>query len=339
MKDKNIPNRAFTCLLIGLLPDEHVEKLSSFLKKEGFNVFILDLEPKNRKNFYIRWSNIDGIDPRFTADDGVSFSFSEIDCVFWRVKTFHLSPPFDKDLTPDDHFRFREWCRFVESLPALLPNAVWLNNPSAEKIADNKILQLTIAKEMGLHVPKTIISNNNDDLLSLFYDSRVVYKTLSQPMHDANNIILTTEISKDAIKNGKFYLESCPNQLQNYVDKKYELRILIILSEIISIKVNSQNSETAKIDWRTEQLNKEIFEISEIPESLKINLLSLCERLNLNLAVVDVIIDKCGNPVFLEINPGGQWAWLDRYFNNSLTTLVARSIRNFLTYRYQGIAL
>ena len=37
----------------------------------------------------------------------------------------------------------------------------------------------------------------------------------------------------------------------------------------------------------------------------------LMQRLNLNYGAIDFVLDKQGNYVFLEINPNGQWAWIE----------------------------
>ena len=38
----------------------------------------------------------------------------------------------------------------------------------------------------------------------------------------------------------------------------------------------------------------------------------LFEKINLNTGSADLILDKNGNYIFLEINPNGQWAWIEK---------------------------
>ena len=54
--------------------------------------------------------------------------------------------------------------------------------------------------------------------------------------------------------------------------------------------------------------------------------LSLLKTLNLRFGAIDFILDKKGNYIFLEINPNGQWAWIEKQtgyeISNEITNLL-----------------
>ncbi len=47
------------------------------------------------------------------------------------------------------------------------------------------------------------------------------------------------------------------------------------------------------------------------PACVKAALMQLVRSYHLRFAAIDMIVDKQGAWIFLEINPNGQWAWLD----------------------------
>ena len=40
--------------------------------------------------------------------------------------------------------------------------------------------------------------------------------------------------------------------------------------------------------------------------------LKLTKKLELNFSAIDLILDKNKDYIFLEINPNGQWAWIEK---------------------------
>ena len=77
---------------------------------------------------------------------------------------------------------------------------------------------------------------------------------------------------------------------------------------VFSAGVNSQTRESTKTDWRKEKLE---FFIEDIPVEIKEKCILLVKNLNLKFGAIDLIKDKNGNYIFLEINPNGQWAWIE----------------------------
>ena len=53
------------------------------------------------------------------------------------------------------------------------------------------------------------------------------------------------------------------------------------------------------------------FQQTEIPKSIELKCIELVKRLELKFGAIDLIKDKNDNFVFLEINPNGQWAWIE----------------------------
>jgi hypothetical protein len=63
-----------------------------------------------------------------------------------------------------------------------------------------------------------------------------------------------------------------------------------------------------------------------LPQSLCESTRSIMRDLNLQYGRLDLLVSDatCSNPVFLEVNPNGQWAWLDPRRDNGLFDAVVQ---------------
>ena len=96
--------------------------------------------------------------------------------------------------------------------------------------------------------------------------------------------------------------------MQNCISKEYELRITIVGDKVFSAKVNSQENKNTLTDWRKE---KNPFVIYELPTEIEQKCIQLTKKLNISFGAIDLVRDKNGDYIFLEINPNGQWAWIE----------------------------
>jgi glutathione synthase/RimK-type ligase-like ATP-grasp enzyme len=48
-----------------------------------------------------------------------------------------------------------------------------------------------------------------------------------------------------------------------------------------------------------------------LPSAIQAKLLALMDRLGLVFGCVDIILTPAGEYVFLEVNPSGQWGWIE----------------------------
>ena len=65
------------------------------------------------------------------------------------------------ELSVSEQLERNQWSAFLRNL-IIFKNANWINNPVCTYRAENKLYQLCIAKESGLLVPTTYVSNSGD---------------------------------------------------------------------------------------------------------------------------------------------------------------------------------
>jgi glutathione synthase/RimK-type ligase-like ATP-grasp enzyme len=79
--------------------------------------------------------------------------------------------------------------------------------------------------------------------------------------------------------------------------------------KIFSARINSQANENTRKDWRGGDYQMGPF---SLPEQVETSLLRLMDSFGINFASLDMILTPEGEFVFLELNPNGQWLWLER---------------------------
>lgn len=65
-------------------------------------------------------------------------------------------------------------------------------------------------------------------------------------------------------------------------------------------------------DWRRAYVAGGLrFEVFDLPKTLQSKCVEITKALGLNFGAIDLLLDKKGKYWFLEINPNGQWAFIE----------------------------
>ncbi len=223
--------------------------------------------------------------------------------VYYRAPTY-FRETFLKQFSAEDQLYNSQWMSFIRNL-TFFEDAKWMNNPVDTYKAENKILQLKYAKEVGLRIPDTLITNNNN---FKFNKPNVAVKSLDTALFsiDGKEAFFYTNIL--SIKEFKAYdISLFPVIIQHNLDPKVDYRVTIAGNKVYSTLI-SENGKGISGDWRKKKdtLN---FVDCEMPDSIKEKCLRLLKKLNLNFGGIDLV--KYDNDFyFIEINPTGEWAWL-----------------------------
>lgn len=229
-------------------------------------------------------------------------------------------------------------------------NALWVNAREAEIKSNDKPFQLIKAREVGFEIPKTLITNNPNEVVNFYNQSttKIIFKPLSgvsyQPIDytkevydsyshkfkikpyiaktPSNNPIVFTQFLDDKkikqIENVQF----SPLIFQEYIDKKYELRITVVGQQIFACKIYSQDFEETSVDFRKfALLEKKIpkHEKENLPIEIQDKILLLMNKLGLVFGCIDMIVTPNDEYIFLEINPSGQWLWIEEFTDFKIT--------------------
>jgi len=216
----------------------------------------------------------------------------------------------------------------LESLPCFMMDRV-----STVRAAEHKPRQLGLACEVGLDVPRTLTTNDPEAVHAFWAlcHGRVVVKALSSfAIYDEvgrEQVVFTSVLPAEELQHLD-QLALAPMTFQEHLDKAIELRVTLIGPRVFAAAVDSQALEGARVDWRKEGSRlAHAWTPYVLPAEVSTALLRLAARLGLSYGAADIVVTPDGRHVFLEINPAGEWFWLDDVFGpRALSTAIAETL-------------
>jgi glutathione synthase/RimK-type ligase-like ATP-grasp enzyme len=214
---------------------------------------------------------------------------------------------------------------------ALLGHAAWMNDYFREQKSVNKLYQLAVAKACGLQIPPTLVTQDPEAARAFYaeHDGKVLCKAISQsgsvPEDETRRgrQIYANVVDSDAAEEFD-RVRFAPTCFQRYIEKDYELRVTVVGSAIFAAAIESQRSERAKVDWRRYDTKNTPYYPYKLPLDVEQALLKLMRELHLEYGAIDLIRTTTGEYVFLEVNPGGQWGWVEGMTGHPINEAIAR---------------
>lgn len=312
-------------LIVGDSTDAHVHAVRRELRQLCAEVCLVDRAAPDEEDtctFAVGWSSPEG-SPHLSIGRE-RLQPEEIGAVWWREK------PRSSDLVQGSSaraFAQREWKRALEGLGHLAPGARWMNPRTAAFRSRSKVTQLGAATLSGLRTPPTLVTNDADQVRRFVDDAPgdVVYKSLSWFFDPPNWTIFTSRVDpRDlADRSTDSAIVVAPGIFQHRVPKAYEVRVTVVGDEIFPVGIDSQAHERAQLDWRRAQLELDYWTV-ELPQDVAFGIRALMTQLDLVFAAHDFIVTPTGEYVFLEVNPAGQWLWLEERTGLPISAAVAR---------------
>lgn len=200
----------------------------------------------------------------------------------------------------------------LEGVYKILKDKFWVSPLLSIREAENKIYQLSIANKIGFKTPKSIITSN--PLLYKEFVRSTCDDCIIKPVHNGRimdvkmpQVVYTSELRGEYSDE---IIESSPNFVQQRIKKQYDVRVTMVGNRAFSVRIHSQGNEITQTDWRKgQQIIKH--EPITLPVDIENNCIRLMSILNLKYSAIDFAIDEQGYYVFFEINPNGQWAWIE----------------------------
>jgi len=316
-------------LVLGSMTDPHVAAVTKVLRSRGATIAVYDetappgtdLALNENGGFALRCERLP-----LTGLDAV-------DLIWLRLKAVQRRKWLENHETLQSErakvVAHRQWGLFYDNLLTLFGGPV-VDDPGARQAQANKLWQQRLAGKLGLHTPPTLVTTRKSSALA-FYDEHgaIIVKPLGAPniprLDDPTQRqgLTTAPVARTDIEQADdqdFVI--CPSYFQKYIAKKFELRVVIVGKKHFSFRIDSQDCEISKIDWRfgIGELN---FEISTIKADILKMLYKYLDISGLTTASFDLIIDPDDRPWFLECNPDGQWFWLDQLAEGAISRAFA----------------
>ncbi|MEU6326004.1 ATP-grasp ribosomal peptide maturase [Streptomyces sp. NPDC047049] len=224
--------------------------------------------------------------------------------VYWRRPTW---PHFEHLDDPDARFATAQVRHGLGGSLYALPNAHYVNHPLRNHTAEHKPLQLAVAERVGLTVPPTLISNDLDEIRGFIAEhGQVIYKALRwTPYRRNDGVGLTTwaePVTADEVDEG---VAVVPHLFQARVDKVADVRVVIVGPKVFAIRIDSD-----LLDWRADY-SKLSYEPIALSPQVEHALAEHLDLFGLASGSYDLCITRDGDLHWLELNPNGQWGWLE----------------------------
>lgn len=291
-------------LIISTSRDEHLPFVTKHLDEKNV-VFLLTDRIPDESLFTLSPDHL------IASLNMKQISLDSISAVWYRKPQAITIDGFDEKLNA---FVAREWQMFLRSLYSCLSHAFWVNPIPTNTLTNAKLLQLKVAKQLGFTIPETIFTNNKEDALAFARKHKeVALKVIDQVVIEnqgSERYMYTKRLShEDLSKLDGFQIS--PVILQEYIPKAYEVRVTCVGDTIFSCRIDSQTSNEGREDWRNGMLSEVTHTPINLPVNVEDKLRKMMRYYQLQYGAFDIIVTPDNQYVFLEVNPNGQWAWIE----------------------------
>lgn len=307
-------------LVVSTEQDIHASEVLKILNAQGRPVTLLDLSefPQNlaltigfdktaqRRSAILHGTNLGTLD------------LSTCGVIWWRrPQPFVLHDT----VTRSSHRAFA-YSESAEAWAGLWPllDVFWVNHPVKTDVAGRKLFQLRVAQEAGLEIPDTCVSNDPQQVCAFVEThgaDKTIYKTFAGTWSAWRETRLLGQSGLELID----HVQYAPTIFQEFIEAVCDLRITVIGDKLFPAAIYPQ--ETAyKYDFRMDIVNARI-EAVDLPREVTERLLALMAQLGLVYGAIDMRLTPDGRYVFLEINPAGEWLFIEKASGQPISQALA----------------
>ncbi len=315
-----------TVLLLTRSDDnECVERVERAIAERGGASWRLDSD-RFPTRIRLATSRGPGGDGATLRDGDRTLDLDEVTAV-WHRRT-NVAADLPASLSPElrDAARRESFTTLLGTLNGL--DAFLLDPQERARRARDKLLQLRVAREAGLEVPRTLATNDPDAVraFAATCDAGMVAKMMTSfAVHEdgEERVVFTNVVGPDDLAHlgGLAY---GPMTFQERVPKRLELRATIVGERVFTASIDSQRLPRAQVDWRREgQELLRHWQPYALPADVERALGALMDQLGLNYGAADFVVTPGGRHVFLEVNPVGEFFWLELHPGLPLSEAIA----------------
>jgi glutathione synthase/RimK-type ligase-like ATP-grasp enzyme len=299
-------------LIISSPADFHAKAVAWALNTSGVPARILDT---------VRGLDSEGVS--FTlCDDGPIATLPDqnrFDTIWYR-RVFDVTE--SSSIQADDkQFVLREKRRFQTSLIGYLESTTdfrWIDRPAATQLAENKLVQLSLAQRVGITVPRTLITSEPARVRDFFRkEGAMVIKPYDPYRWDHRdqsaqfglaNLVDESNVSNLSDRD----IASCVTIYQQFIHKVADIRIVVMGDHLFPFQITQIHR--GNIDYRAVVALKDQVQIEpiDVPSWVRDKMLAFMGALGVSFASADFLLLEDENYVFLDLNPSGQWLFLEQ---------------------------
>lgn len=259
----------------------------------------------------LTWSTIpDAFPASIPTRDGGSLDLAACDLLWFR--RWNHPQRASEGLTDEAHVQVVNQSCTATLLGTLLNHftGTWVSHPEATRRAENKLVQLRAAATAGFRVPRTLVSQDPAEIRRFceLLDGQVILKAVQGTPRSQ---LYTLMVKPEHLQNDD-ELRLCPTIFQEYVPGTRHVRALCCGSKTHAVTIDSP-----ELDWRR-NLDVAVTPV-DLDATTERRLAHVLELMGLKMGVVDIKLDADGEPVWLELNPQGQFLFVEGLSGLDLT--------------------
>ena len=279
-------------IVIGSKEEAHSEYIHNLLLSKGEKAAYLDTR-KIPNDFITSWYTTDKNTKGSIYLDNLKVNFEEIKSVYWRWHygiTIHPDSNSKEELFKASMLE-REFVCYLDSIFKNI-DCLWVNSLNAINMHKTKAHQLHLMAKNGIRVPKTLITNDKEELKSFVenYKGDLIFKPVRGGAHTEKFDL--QYLHDEKINNLKY----CPVTFQEKLEG-VDVRVYVVGDKIFAAEIR-----TTEIDFRNDP-NAEIVPV-DITEHVKNDCFKIMEMFDLNFTGIDIRHNpETDEYVFIEANP------------------------------------
>ena len=307
-------------LVVSAVSDPHALAVMSEIAQRGFGSELLDLaqfptqlslslnyRDKGRNSFCIE------------RDIGGYLDLSQVKSIWWRRPQDFM---FDERISnpTNRNFATGESITAFQGLFQCL-GTKWINHPHRDSEAAHKSWQLQVAQEVDLQIPPTLITSNPKSAKEFWkaHGNDVVYKQFvaaKETWRETRRLKAGDEFLAESIS-------LAPVIFQGFVKGVADLRVIAIENDLFAAAAEMDGAEYPE-DVR---MNLGIeYKPHNLPDAVRTKILNLMQRLRLTYGAIDLRLTPEGEYIFFEINPSGQFLYIEQHTGLKIKAALARAL-------------
>ena len=170
----------------------------------------------------------------------------------------------------------------------------------------------------GLHVPPTLVTQEVDEVraFAAAHSNRIIVKPLFSGYIERATVEQDTQVYTSRVKledlEQRELLSRCPTLFQAEIAKHYDVRACFVDGRLRCVRMDRSDQGGQQIlDIRRDNMETVRYTPIEAPDAVSRPIADLMAHYGLRFAAIDFAVNRDGGWIFFEINPNGQWAWLD----------------------------
>jgi glutathione synthase/RimK-type ligase-like ATP-grasp enzyme len=235
---------------------------------------------------------------------------SDISTIWWRRPSINQNLP--EGAFNEDQLDFinKNCTSSLRSFLIASFSGEWISSPEATDRAANKLHQLIVARQQGFRIPDTLVSNDPQAVRE--FHQRHHGDIIIKAFRNSGRVFLATQ-RVDLNKLSDNQICAVPSIYQEFIPGPKHLRVNCFGDRVFAALI-----ETDELDWRP-NINVSISPFF-LDAALKERFIALLNAFNLKIGVMDLKLSDRGDLVWFEVNPQGQFLFLEPLTGQKLLT-------------------